>query len=94
MEITRLRVIFQGRVQGVGFRAYIIRCAQGCGISGWVQNLRDGNVEAQLQGTRAQIDALLAQAFSPPSYSRIDVKGIETEQLPIVEGEIGFYARG
>ena len=41
----RIHVFYSGRVQGVGFRLTAEEIAQGCGVVGWVKNLRDGRVE-------------------------------------------------
>ena len=41
----RVRVLYSGRVQGVGFRITAEETAQGLGVVGWVKNLRDGQVE-------------------------------------------------
>lgn len=92
-DLTRYHVIFHGRVQGVGFRAYVIRCAQSCGITGWVQNLCGGDVAAQFQGAREKIDLALAQICSPPSYSRIEIERIETQRIEVVKNETGFGVR-
>lgn len=92
-EIIRLSVIFHGRVQGVGFRAYAIRCAQSCGITGWVQNKSDGTVAAEFQGTHESIDRVLAQIYTPPTYSRIEIQRIETKSIPMVESEIGISVK-
>jgi acylphosphatase len=48
--MNTVRIIFSGRVQGVGFRWHVQRTAQDLGISGWVRNRSDGTVEAVCQG--------------------------------------------
>lgn len=54
-----LRVVVSGRVQGVSYRAWTRRCAEEHGVNGWVRNLRDGRVEAVLQGDEAAVRAML-----------------------------------
>ena len=49
---VRLHAIIEGRVQGVGFRAFVIDKATDLGVTGWVRNRWDGSVE--LQRTTAQ----------------------------------------
>ena len=53
------QVIFQGRVQGVGFRYTTQRSASRYDLTGFVRNLPDGTVEALLQGTSHNIQACL-----------------------------------
>lgn len=56
-DIEQRRFVVRGRVQGVGFRLFVVRRANALGITGWVRNLPDGQaVEAVAQGTPAQLD--------------------------------------
>lgn len=48
--MRRVRVVFQGRVQGVGFRARARDAAAGQPVSGWVRNETDGTVTLEVQG--------------------------------------------
>ena len=66
----RLRI--HGRVQGVGFRAFVYREARLMEIDGWVRNRRDGTVEALVWGKAAAIDVLLARIEDGPGYGRVD----------------------
>jgi acylphosphatase len=56
-----VRLIIEGRVQGVGYRQWTVREASARGLDGWVRNLPNGTVEALLAGpvenVRAMIDA-------------------------------------
>lgn len=45
-----------GRVQGIGFRAWAVRTARELGVSGWVRNVDDGTVEIRMKGAEEQID--------------------------------------
>ncbi len=45
------RLRFRGNVQGVGFRAHVRHHCRAAGVSGWVRNLDDGSVEAEMVGT-------------------------------------------
>jgi len=56
---VRVHVIISGRVQGVFFRMETQRAARRLGVVGWVRNLPDGTVEAVLEGSRSQVDAML-----------------------------------
>lgn len=68
----RLHVIIRGRVQGVGFRYSLQREATGYGLAGWVRNCADGAVEAEIEGPRAQLDAMLAWCREGPGLARVD----------------------
>jgi len=58
--LKRARVIYRGRVQGVGFRYTARRLAQGYAIDGFVKNRTDGSVELVAQGGEGEIDRFLA----------------------------------
>ncbi|WP_020494018.1 acylphosphatase [Verrucomicrobium sp. 3C] len=55
----RLRVIYSGTVQGVGFRATVARLAQDLSVEGAVWNRRDGRVELLVEGEECAIHQLL-----------------------------------
>jgi acylphosphatase len=61
-----------GRVQGVGFRFFVTRCAQQEGLRGWVRNRLDGNVEALLIGEEAAVATVIEQCRRGPSMGRVD----------------------
>jgi acylphosphatase len=60
-EIQARRVIYSGRVQGVGFRYTAQRIAQRHAVTGFVKNLRDGRVELIAQGAREELERLLKE---------------------------------
>lgn len=68
-----IRVVVSGRVQGVGFRAWIERRARELGLSGWVRNLSDGTVEAVFHGPVAKVDDMVGQCRRGPSHARVEV---------------------
>lgn len=53
----RLRVLYSGRVQGVGFRYTARSVARGYEVVGWVRNLPDGRVELVAEGDRDEVEA-------------------------------------
>jgi len=55
------RVLYSGRVQGVGFRYTAQRIAQQHAVTGYVKNLRDGRVELLVEGAREEIERLLKE---------------------------------
>ena len=60
MADVHRRVIYRGRVQGVGFRATTSRLALGFLVTGYVQNLDDGSVEVVASGEPAEVDRFVA----------------------------------
>ena len=92
-ERDRIRehIIFRGRVQGVGFRYQAMYAARAYGATGWVENLPDGSVEMEVQGTPAAIGKVLTHLRSG-HWIRID--DMEVEEIPLVNGERGFDVRG
>ncbi len=71
MSVIR-HVIVRGRVQGVGFRAFVEHEALKRGVEGWVRNRRDGSVEAVFGGEAAVV-AEMVEACRRGSYAaRVD----------------------
>ena len=69
MAVKRLHVRVSGRVQGVFFRVCTQEEAQKLCLSGWVRNMPDGSVEAEIQGDELELDRMVAwfQQGSPMS---------------------------
>ncbi len=62
-----MHVVVAGEVQGVGYRYTLRLEARAAGVAGWVRNRRDGTVEAEIEGTDEQVDAIVAwMAEGPP----------------------------
>ena len=72
MTAVRARVLVRGRVQGVGFRESTRRCAEELGLTGWVRNLRDGRVEALLEGERGAVDRGLDFVRQGPRFAEVE----------------------
>lgn len=63
-------LLITGRVQGVGFRYYMEFKARQFHITGWVRNRQDGSVEAMIQGTPENVEAMIVRAHrGPPKAS-------------------------
>lgn len=77
MLAHRLRI--HGRVQGVGFRAFVLREARMMELDGWVRNRRDGTVEALVWGKTDAFDALLERIEEGPRYGRVDRVDVTVE---------------
>jgi acylphosphatase len=76
----------EGRVQGVGYRAFVEMKAAELGLAGWVRNRRDGSVEAVLQGPPVAIDVMLDLCRSGPPASRVDRVEIVGEGVGAFDG--------
>ena len=70
MAETR-HVVVSGRVQGVGYRAFVADLAARHGITGWVRNCSDGTVEAMLSGEAAVLDILVAALRQGPRGAKV-----------------------
>ena len=60
-----------GKVQGVGYRFYATRVARRLGLKGWIQNLRDGSVEAMVEGEPEAIDEWIDDVREGPRYAEV-----------------------
>lgn len=88
--MTAKHLVIGGRVQGVGFRDWMVRRAQSLGLAGWVRNRPDGTVEALVYGETDGVEELLrACRRGPPGalVSRIE------EELCDPPAEPGFTRR-
>jgi acylphosphatase len=72
----RVEAVVRGRVQGVGFRYYILRRASRLGLTGWVANEDDGSVRCVAEGPRPALDELVEMLRSGPPGARVD--GVRT----------------
>jgi acylphosphatase len=86
--VVRKRVVIEGRVQGVGFRASCAQRARAAGVGGTVRNLVDGRVEAVFEGPAASVDALVAWCEHGPRFAHVD-RIVVTEEDPL--GDVAFH---
>ena len=83
-------VVVRGRVQGVGFRAFVEREAVKRGLQGWVRNCRDGSVEAVFAGEPAVVADMIEACRRGPRMSRVDA----LDQRDGTEAELKLRAPG
>jgi acylphosphatase len=79
-ERSLRHVTVRGRVQGVGYRAFVEREALQLGIEGWVRNRRDGSVEAVFAGEPDLVRALIEACRRGPRAARVD--SLEEREAP------------
>jgi len=65
-------VRIRGRVQGVGYRAWVEDEASARGLEGWVRNRRDGSVEAVFAGPGDVVANMVAACRRGPYSARVD----------------------
>jgi acylphosphatase len=85
-----VRLMIQGRVQGVWFRAWTVEQARDLGLDGWVRNRADGAVEAAVAGPSEKVDRLVVLARRGPPLAKVSSVTVEPEPDPI---EPGFSQR-
>ena len=66
------QIVVRGRVQGVGYRAWVADEAASRNLEGWVRNARDGSVEALFAGPADIVAAMIASCRHGPSMARVD----------------------
>ncbi len=74
---VRAHILVNGRVQGVGYRAFAARVATQRKLVGGVRNLDDGRVELDVEGPREAIDALLTELGVGPPAARVAAVTVE-----------------
>jgi len=90
-EKIRVHIWVKGRVQAVGFRAYVEYKALQIGVLGWVRNIGQDTVETVAEGTRIQIDEFIEMVKQGPGASRVDEARIEYE--PLTDQLSGFTVK-
>ena len=68
----RVELTAMGRVQGVGFRVFVLDRARGLGLTGWVANEARGSVRVVAEGARAQLEQLRSAVAAGPPGARVD----------------------
>ena len=88
-DIIRKRIQVYGSVQGVGFRYRTRYAAELQGVTGWVENLDDGSVLMELQGTEEQIDKVFETVVQS---GWINVTDMKVQKIDVEESR-GFHTR-
>ncbi len=89
-DITTVRVVIEGRVQGVWFRGWAVSEAAAHGLDGWVRNRADGSVEAVFSGPPANVAGMVKACRQGPPAA--DVTNVTPE--PWAERPMrGFHQR-
>lgn len=88
---ARLHAVVEGRVQGVGFRAFVLERALKLGLTGWVRNRWDGTVEVVAEGLKADLEKLVTDLNrGPHTYT---TSNVHSEWLPATGEFTRFQVR-
>jgi acylphosphatase len=90
-SVTAKRALFEGRVQGVGFRFSVKEIAQGFDVAGWVANLPDGQVQLEVQGAPEEVEQFF-EAIAE-SYLRSHIRRQSVQNIDPTESLRGFSIR-
>ena len=81
MSKQRVRIFVTGKVQGVFFRQALKVMAKKNNIFGWVKNLKDGRVEAILEGDEEKVNRLVEWSYRGPANARVEDVEIRNEKF-------------
>ena len=81
---NRVRWRILGRVQGVGFRWFVLAEARRLGLRGWVRNNREGSVELEAEGPSPSLTALRERVLEGPPASHVE----HIVELPVTSDEL------
>ncbi len=79
-DILCAHAYISGIVQGVNFRFYTQQKAQALGLTGWVRNLEDGQVEIIFEGSSEAVHKMMAWCYNGPRSSRVDKVDVEYQE--------------
>ncbi len=82
----RAHVFVSGEVQGVSFRDATRSQAEQLGLSGWVRNTQDGQVEAVFEGEPDTVQQMIQWCESGPSSADVEDVSVENEQPESLSG--------
>lgn len=75
-----VRLVAKGRVQGVGFRWFVVQNANKLGVVGYVKNLPNGDVEIEAEGERGQLEELIKYVKAGPRFGRVSDLSVEWKE--------------
>ncbi len=78
-ETVRVHIRVSGRVQGVGFRAFVVQAGALYGLTGWVRNVGYDEVETVAEGRRDVVERFMEVVKSGPRAARVDEARVEWE---------------
>jgi acylphosphatase len=88
--VPAVRYVVRGRVQGVGYRYFVLRHAEELGLAGYARNQADGSVEVLAEGHETALATLAGLLAEGPAFAH--VADVERETVP-ERGASGFHVR-
>ncbi len=88
--VTAYRFLVQGRVQGVGYRYFVLRQAEALGVSGYARNRDDGTVEVIAEASEETLSSFEGRLREGPAFARVE--GVERSAIA-PRGDQGFHIR-
>ena len=88
---TARHYVVSGRVQGVGFRWFVLEAASAEGMTGWVRNVPDGTVEIVAEGEAEAVERFERAVRRGPGRARVD--DVTTDVVAPTGRFPGFSAR-
>ena len=88
--VVRRRAVYNGRVQGVGFRARTVHAARRFRVAGWVRNRIDGAVELIVEGPSSDVEAFLGEVALRMAAN---IERVELREEQPVGGLEGFSVK-
>ena len=85
-----VRITVRGRVQGVGYRDWIVRRARALKLDGWVRNRSDGSVEIMASGEGSAVEELVQAAHRGPPSAHVTEARVEDSDEEV---GVGFALR-
>ncbi len=79
--MKQFEIIVSGRVQGVGYRYFVVQKAREMEITGWVKNAVDGSVIIVAQGIEPELKTFIDYLYIGPTLSRVDRISVNEMQL-------------
>jgi acylphosphatase len=79
VDLERVHIRVTGRVQGVGFRAFVQHSGVKLGLTGWVRNVGDDTVETTAEGPRLRLEQFVEAVKTGPPAGRVNEARVEWE---------------
>lgn len=89
--MVRYSMIVDGRVQGVGFRYFTQIAASTLNLTGWCENLMNGKVQIEVQGTEQDVHSFIAKIKQGNTFCHVD--NLELVNIAVINGEKKYYIK-